>query len=184
MLSAYQAKCSNTYLISIFFSFYLYSENILEPVTTPDKQKSHNDVLLRLIHDLEIKKTFCHVTDYPDIQLKKHGPSVNPVFCEQPAFFIDEGRYILFQMVNYGNEKVACEIARLLGSWSVCSNGGDRATTSQGAFIFDTGHTTASPLSPPLLLKLISSLMKAPNAERLIESCEMNTFSTASNSVG
>lgn len=111
----------------------------------PNKEIFLKDVFTRLIHDLKTKKTFCYVKDYPGIQLKqlnsyakKHGPLANPVFGEQPAFFIDESRYIPFRMVNYGNAKVACKIAACLLNWSECSGDGGMAITSQEAFIFDT----------------------------------------------
>ncbi|GMF30025.1 unnamed protein product [Phytophthora lilii] len=84
-----------------------------------DKQKPYEDVLTRLVRDLETKKTLLHVKDYPRVELKvlnlrvkKLGPLVNPVFGEQPAFFIDEGRFIPYRMVV--------------------------VTTSLGAFIFGT----------------------------------------------
>ncbi|KAG2844406.1 hypothetical protein PC113_g18407 [Phytophthora cactorum] len=71
-----------------------------------DKQKPHEDVLTRLVRGLETKKTLCHVKDYPGVELKelnlrvkKLGPLVNPVFGEQPAFFIDEGRFIPYRIV-------------------------------------------------------------------------------------
>lgn len=66
---------------------------------TPCKASKNfqKDVFTQLIHDLRTKKTLCHVKDYPLVKLKqlnsyvkKHGSLVNPVFNEQPAFFIDE----------------------------------------------------------------------------------------------
>ncbi|GMF13144.1 unnamed protein product [Phytophthora lilii] len=110
-----------------------------------DKQKPHEDVLTRLVRDLETKKTLCYVKDYPGVELKqlnhhvkKLGPLVNPAFGEQPAFFIDEGRFIPYRMVVYGNEKVAAKISRILDEWATWSGEGGRVTTSQGAFIFST----------------------------------------------
>ncbi|KAL7678886.1 hypothetical protein Plhal304r1_c090g0171311 [Plasmopara halstedii] len=50
-----------------------------------DKQKPREDVLKRLVCDLEAKKTLCCVKDYPGVELeqlnhyvKKFGPLVNP----------------------------------------------------------------------------------------------------------
>ncbi|EEY58528.1 uncharacterized protein PITG_20575 [Phytophthora infestans T30-4] len=107
-----------------------------------DKQKPHEDVLTRLVRDLETKTTLCYVKDYPGVELeqlnnhaKKLHPLVNPVFGEQPAFFIDEGRFCPYRMVVYGNMKVAAKIAELLGEWAKWSGVGGRVTTSQGAFI-------------------------------------------------
>ncbi|KAG3195629.1 hypothetical protein PC128_g8337 [Phytophthora cactorum] len=81
--------------------------------------------------------TLYHVKDYPGVELKqlnhyvkKLGPLVNPVFDEQSAFFIDEGRFIPYRMVVYGNEKVAAEIGAQLRNWSKCSGEGVRVTTS------------------------------------------------------
>ncbi|KAG6959722.1 hypothetical protein JG687_00008613 [Phytophthora cactorum] len=95
------------------------------------------DVLTRLMRGLETKKTLYHVKDYPGVELKqlnhyvkKLGPLVNPVFDEQSAFFIDEGRFIPYRMVVYGNEKVAAEIGAQLRNWSKCSGEGVRVTTS------------------------------------------------------
>ncbi|GMF21038.1 unnamed protein product [Phytophthora lilii] len=109
-----------------------------------DKQKPHEDVLTRLVRDLETKTTLCYVKDYPGVELKqlnhhvkKLGPLVNPVFGEQPAFFIDEARFIPYRMVVYGNKKVAAKIAELLGNWAKWSGEGGRVTTSQGAFILE-----------------------------------------------
>ncbi|GMF21111.1 unnamed protein product [Phytophthora lilii] len=108
-----------------------------------DKQKPHEDVLTRLVRDLETKKTLLHVKDYPGVELeqlhqhvKKVGPLVNPVFGEQPAFF-DEGRFVPFRVV-VGNEKVVAKISRILDEWATWSGEGGRVTTSQGAFIFGT----------------------------------------------
>ncbi|KAE9019690.1 hypothetical protein PR003_g13264 [Phytophthora rubi] len=108
-----------------------------------DKPKPHEDVLTRLVRDLKTKKTLCRVKDYPGVELeqlnlhvKKLGPLANPVFGEQPAFFVDEGRYIPYRMVVYGNEKVAAKIGRVLDEWATWSGKGGRVTTSQGAFIF------------------------------------------------
>lgn len=104
----------------------------------------HKDVLTRLVRDLETKTTLCYVKDYPGVALKqlnhhvkKLGPLVNPVFGEQPAFFIDRGRFIPYRMVVYGNEKVAAKIARVLDEWATWSGEGGRVTTSQGAFILE-----------------------------------------------
>ncbi|EEY60091.1 uncharacterized protein PITG_12395 [Phytophthora infestans T30-4] len=90
-----------------------------------DKQKPHEDVLTRLVRDLETKTTLCYVKDYPGVELeqlndhaKKLGPLANPVFGEQPAFFIDEGRFFLDE-------------------WATWSGEGGRVTTSQGAFILE-----------------------------------------------
>ncbi|KAE9044575.1 hypothetical protein PR003_g1943 [Phytophthora rubi] len=110
-----------------------------------DKQNYHEDVLTRLVRDLETKKTLCNVKDYPGVKLKqlnnhvkKLGPLVNPVFGEQPAFFIDEGRFIPYRMTVYGNEKVAFKIAVELGKWIDTTGQGGSGTTSHGAFIFDS----------------------------------------------
>ncbi|KAG1708647.1 hypothetical protein DVH05_022276 [Phytophthora capsici] len=110
-----------------------------------DKQQPHDDVLKRLVHDLETMNTLCKVKDYPGVELKKLnlrvkkiGPLVNPVFGEQLAFFIDEGRFIPYRMVNYGNEKVAAKISRVLDLWATCSGQGGHAIISRGAFVFGT----------------------------------------------
>ncbi|EEY60099.1 uncharacterized protein PITG_12409 [Phytophthora infestans T30-4] len=108
------------------------------------KQKPHKDVLTRLVRDLETKTTLCYVKDYPGVELeqlnnhaKKLGPLVNPVFGEQAAFFIDEGRFCPYRMVVYGNMKVAAKIARVMDTWATWSGEGGRVTTSQGAFILE-----------------------------------------------
>ncbi|KAG2524929.1 hypothetical protein JM18_005128 [Phytophthora kernoviae] len=112
-----------------------------------DKQKPHQDVLTRLVHNLETKKTLCHVKDYPGVELKQLndrvqeiGPLVNPVFGEQFAFFIDDDddRFFPCRMVTYGHAKVAAKIAALLGNWAKWSGKGGRAATSQGTFVFGT----------------------------------------------
>ncbi|KAG2785838.1 hypothetical protein PC129_g20840 [Phytophthora cactorum] len=179
-----------------------------------DKQKPHEDVLTRLVRGLETKKTLCHVKDYPGVELKelnlrvkKLGPLVNPVFGEQPAFFIDEGRFIPYRIVVYDQLRSCAPISAATFSLPKCSGEGGRATTSQGAFIFgidveclmsrtrlaiptedcrlsQRGRIVASPLSPPLLLRLKSSLVEALNAALSIERCEMNISSTASSWVG
>ncbi|KAF4039293.1 putative restriction endonuclease [Phytophthora infestans] len=109
-----------------------------------DKQKYHEYVLMRLVRDLETKTTLCYVNDYPGVELKqlnKHakklGPLVNPVFGEQPAFFIDEGHFCPYRMVVYGNMKVAAKIDRVLDTWATWSGEGGRVTTSQGVFILE-----------------------------------------------
>ncbi|KAL7689674.1 hypothetical protein Plhal304r1_c015g0057051 [Plasmopara halstedii] len=86
----------------------------------------------------------CRVRDYPAITLdelnqyvEKQGPLYNPVFGEQPEFFIDEGFFTPYRMVVYGNAKVAAKITSLLDGWSRWSGHGGRVTTSQGAFILE-----------------------------------------------
>ncbi|CEG40554.1 conserved hypothetical protein [Plasmopara halstedii] len=109
-----------------------------------DSQKPHEDALTRLVCDLETKKRLCCVEDYPGVgleQLNHHlenlGPLVNPVFGEQPAFFIDEGYFIPYRIVAYGTEMMAAKIAPLLGQWSKWSGNGGRVTTSQGTYILE-----------------------------------------------
>ncbi|KAK1946510.1 hypothetical protein P3T76_002063 [Phytophthora citrophthora] len=111
---------------------------------TDRQKKPHQDVLTRLVRDLETKKELCCVKDYPGVELKqlnhhmlKLGPLVNPVFGEQPAFFIDEGYFIPYRMVVYGKEKVAAKITRLLDDWATWSGEGGRVTTAQGAFVLE-----------------------------------------------
>ncbi|KAF4027593.1 hypothetical protein GN244_ATG20785 [Phytophthora infestans] len=55
--------------------------------------KPHEDVLTRLPR-LESKKTLCRVMELNQFNhhVRKLGPLVNPVFGEQPAFFIEGGR--------------------------------------------------------------------------------------------
>ncbi|ETO69764.1 hypothetical protein F444_13700 [Phytophthora nicotianae P1976] len=114
-------------------------------------KKDQQKRLAQLVRDLETKKSLCCVRDYPGITLDelnqyvaKHGPLINPVFGEQPAFFIDEGHFTPYRMVVYGNEKVAAKIAQRLGNWAETSSEGGRVTTSQGAFILEqnTGKPT------------------------------------------
>jgi len=69
--------------------------------------------------------------------VEKHGPLSNPIFGEQPAFFTDEGHFIPYRMVSYGNQKVAAKIASLLDEWARWSGHGGRVTTSQGASILE-----------------------------------------------
>ncbi|CAI5712773.1 unnamed protein product [Peronospora farinosa] len=83
--------------------------------------------------------------DYPGVELKKLnnyvkklGPLLNPVFGEQPAFFIDEGRFIPYRMATYGMEILVAKIIRILDEWTTWSRIGGRVTSSQGAFIFNT----------------------------------------------
>ncbi|CAI5717418.1 unnamed protein product [Peronospora effusa] len=110
-----------------------------------DKKKEQQKSLAQLVRDLETKKTLCNVKDYPEVELKKLndyvkklGPLLNPVFGEQPAFFIDEGRFIPYRMVTYGMEIVVAKIIRILDEWTTWSGIGGRVTPSQGAFIFGT----------------------------------------------
>ncbi|GMF43458.1 unnamed protein product [Phytophthora lilii] len=109
-----------------------------------DMKKDQQKRLAQLVRDLETKTSLCCVRDYPGITLDdlnqyvaKHGPLANPVFGEQPAFFIDEGHFTPYRMVVYGNEKVAAKIASLLDEWAKWSGEGGRVTTSQGAFVLE-----------------------------------------------
>ena len=111
-----------------------------------DKKKTQQESFAQLVHDLKTKPTLCYVKDYPGVELKKLNhyvkklghPLVNPVFGEQPAFFIDEGRFVPYRMFVYGNEIVVAKITAKLGLWTTCSGEGGRVTTSAGAFIFGT----------------------------------------------
>ncbi|CEG44242.1 Zinc finger, C2H2 [Plasmopara halstedii] len=111
-----------------------------------DQKKEHQKSLAQLVYDLKTKKILCRVRDYPAITLdelnqyvEKQGPLYNPVFGEQPEFFIDEGFFTPYRMVVYGNAKVAAKITSLLDGWSRWSGHGGRVTTSQGAFILEQG---------------------------------------------
>ena len=110
-----------------------------------DTKKEQQESFAQLVRDLETKKALCHVKDYPGVELKKLnqyvkkvGPLLNPVFGEQPAFFIDEGRFIPDRMVSYGMETVTAKIAAILDNWVTWSGEGGRVTSSQGAFVFGT----------------------------------------------
>ncbi|GMF11962.1 unnamed protein product [Phytophthora lilii] len=114
-----------------------------------DNQQSHEATLMKLVHDLETKPALCFVKDYPAVKLKQlnlyvkeHGPLVNPEFGEQPAFFIDEGRFIPYRLTSYGNQKVAAEIAGELGNWASRSGKRGAVSTSAGAFISGTDVRT------------------------------------------
>ncbi|CAI5724713.1 hypothetical protein KXD40_003421 [Peronospora effusa] len=109
-----------------------------------DKKKEQQESLAQLVRDLETKETLCHVKEYPEVELKKlndyvkkHGPLVNPVFGEQPAFFIDEGRFVPYRMFLYGNSIVTTKIGCILGNWATWSGDGGRVTM-QGEFISGT----------------------------------------------
>ncbi|CAI5729156.1 unnamed protein product [Peronospora farinosa] len=109
-----------------------------------DKKKEQQESLAQLVRDLETKETLCHVKEYPEVELKKlneyvkkHGPLVNPVFGEQPAFFIDEGRFVPYRMFVYGNSIVTTKIIRILDEWAKWSGDGGRVTM-QGEFISGT----------------------------------------------
>ena len=104
-----------------------------------DKEKKQHENLAQLVHDLDTKKNLCHVKDYPEVKLKKlnhyvkkFSPLVDPIFGEQPAFFIDEGRFIPGRMIVDGLLEVATEIAVELYSWSTWSRRGGRVATTQG----------------------------------------------------
>ncbi|DAZ96624.1 TPA: hypothetical protein N0F65_000190 [Lagenidium giganteum] len=112
-------------------------------------QKIQREVLARLVQDLKEKKSLCCVKDYTGVTLEErdryvmqHGPIVNPVIGEQPAFFIDEGHFTPYRIVVYGSEAIAFEIAGQLRDWIQTNGGtrkkrGGRGTTSQGAYILD-----------------------------------------------
>lgn len=98
------------------------------------KKKDQQDGLAQLVHALKSKTTLCRVKDYPCAKLEQlnqhlvdHGPLVNPVFGEQPAFSIDEGRFMPYRMAVYGRENVAAKIAQRLGIWAggVCRRKSD-----------------------------------------------------------
>jgi hypothetical protein len=108
------------------------------------KENVRDDELTRLVCDLETKTTLRRAKDYPAATLKqlneylvKHGPLVNPLFGEQPAFFLDDGYFTPYRMVVYGCGVVAAKIAACLGVWASGSREGGRVTTSQGAFILE-----------------------------------------------
>jgi Uma2 family endonuclease len=115
------------------------------------EEKDQQKRLAQLVRDLETKESLCSVCDYPGITLDelnqyvtKHGPLANPVFGEQPAFFIDEGHFTPYRMVVYGNAKVAAKLTMLLDVWATWSAAGGRVTTSRGAFVLEqrTGKPT------------------------------------------
>lgn len=117
---------------------------------TKTTEKAPHKRLAQLVHALTTSKCLCSVRDYPGVTLdelnqyvKDHGPLVNPVFGQQPAFFIDAGHFTPYRMVVYGNEKVAAKITRVLDVWTTWSRQGGRVTTSQGAFVLD--RRTAKP---------------------------------------
>ncbi|CAK4639315.1 unnamed protein product [Aphanomyces euteiches] len=100
--------------------------------------------LEQLVHDLKTKKCLCCARDYPGITLdelnqyvEEHGPLVNPLFGEQPAFFIDEDHFTLYRMTVYGCAIVAAKIAELVGDWAKWSTHSGRVITGQGAFILE-----------------------------------------------
>ncbi|KAJ8574995.1 hypothetical protein ON010_g4217 [Phytophthora cinnamomi] len=99
------------------------------------KKNDHEDVLARLVRDLESKKTLCRVKDYAGVTLeqlnqhvKKHGPLVHPTLGEQPGFFVDEGRFVPFRMVVFGRSVIGPEIITVLKEWAKWSGHGGRVT--------------------------------------------------------
>lgn len=107
------------------------------------KKKDHGDVLARLVRDLESKKTLCRVKDYAGVsleQLNQHvkeiGPLVHPTLGEQPAFFIDEGRFIPFRMVVSGRGEIGPYICKELLQWATWSGHGGRVRDA-GDYVMD-----------------------------------------------
>ncbi|KAG9414175.1 hypothetical protein AC1031_013386 [Aphanomyces cochlioides] len=114
-----------------------------------NKKKGQPKRLEQLVHDLKTKKCLCCVRDYPGITLdelnqyvEEHGPLVNPLFGEQPAFFIDEDHFTPYRMVVYDREIVAAKIAALVDEWAKWSTYSGRVTTAQGAFILEQTTST------------------------------------------
>ena len=110
-----------------------------------DTKKEQQESFAQLVHDLETKKTLCHVKDYPGVDLtklneyvKKVGPLLNPAFGEQPAFFIDEGRFIPYRMFSYDMAIVTAKIIEVMSEWATWSGEGGRVACLQGAFISGT----------------------------------------------
>ncbi|KAL7692015.1 putative restriction endonuclease type II, Zinc finger C2H2-type [Plasmopara halstedii] len=91
------------------------------------KKKDHEDVLARLVRDLESKKTLCRVKDYAGVSLeqlnqhvKKIGPLVHPTLGEQPASSV-----------------IGPEIITVLKEWAKWSGHGGRVTDAQGEYVLD-----------------------------------------------
>ncbi|ETO58879.1 hypothetical protein F444_22744 [Phytophthora nicotianae P1976] len=108
------------------------------------KKKDHEDVLARLVRDLESKNTLCRVKDYAGVSLeqlnqhvKKIGPLVHPTLGEQPGFFVDEGRFVPFRMVVFGRSVIGPYICRALLNWAAWSGHGGRVTDAQGEYVLD-----------------------------------------------
>ncbi|KAL8007202.1 hypothetical protein Plhal703r1_c04g0022171 [Plasmopara halstedii] len=70
--------------------------------------------------------------------MRKLGPLVIPFSASSQSFFINEGRYIFYRMVVYGNETVIPKLAQQLENWSKWSRKGGRVTASQRFFVFNT----------------------------------------------
>ncbi|CAK4782134.1 unnamed protein product, partial [Aphanomyces euteiches] len=94
-------------------------------VTMLNKIKDQPKCLEQHVHDLKTKKCLCCARDYPGITLdelnqyvEEHGPLVNPLFGEQPAFFIDEDHFTPYRMAVYGCAIVVAKIAELVGDWA------------------------------------------------------------------
>nr|KAE8942424.1 hypothetical protein PF009_g7827 [Phytophthora fragariae] len=107
------------------------------------KKKDHEDMLARLVRDLESKKTLCRVKDYAGVsleQLNQHvqklGPLVHPTLGEQPGFFVDEGRFIPFRTVVFGRCVIAPHICKALLNWAGWSGHGGRVTDA-GDYVLD-----------------------------------------------
>ncbi|KAH7471092.1 uncharacterized protein KRP23_10376 [Phytophthora ramorum] len=108
------------------------------------KKKDHEDVLARLVRDLESKKTLCRVKDYAGVSLeqlnqhvKKFGPLVHPILGEQPGFFVDEGRFIPFRMVVFGRSVIGPCICKALLNWAAWSGHGGRVTNALDEYVLD-----------------------------------------------
>ncbi|KAG1693800.1 hypothetical protein DVH05_022904 [Phytophthora capsici] len=106
------------------------------------KKKDHEDVLERLVRDLQSKKTLCRVKDYAGVSLKqlnqhvkKVGPLVHPTLGEQPGFFIDEDRFVPFRMVVFGRGVIGPYISKALLSWTWSGHGG--RVTDAGEYVLD-----------------------------------------------
>ncbi|KAL7692018.1 putative restriction endonuclease type II, Zinc finger C2H2-type [Plasmopara halstedii] len=91
------------------------------------KKKDHEDVLARLVRDLESKKTLCRVKDYAGVSLeqlnqhvKKIGPLVHPTLGEQPASSV-----------------IGPYISHVLLQWAAWSGHGGRVTDAQGEYVLD-----------------------------------------------
>ncbi|KAL4111414.1 hypothetical protein PRIC1_003094 [Phytophthora ramorum] len=108
------------------------------------KKKDHEDVLARLVRDLESKKTLCRVKDYAGVSLeqlnqhvKKFGPLVHPILGEQPGFFVDEGRFIPFRMVVFGRSVIEPYLCKALLEWAAWSGHGGRVTNALDEYVLD-----------------------------------------------
>ncbi|CEG42803.1 hypothetical protein F441_20256 [Plasmopara halstedii] len=87
------------------------------------KEQDHEDLLARLVRDLESKKTLCLVKVYAGVsQLNRHvkkiSPLVHPTFGEQPGFFIDEDQLVPFRMVVFGRCMIGPYICTMLHQWA------------------------------------------------------------------